>query len=297
MNGLEKLDLSALPQRVAEGLLKRAAESSKTSLSKKVLVDGCELITEVSEACPFGKCDGKGMMHLKDPNGNEFVRNCDCAANLKVQRLIKSSKVPKDFEQVTISSFELDVYKENKDRNLASKAKRVCINYIRNFEKIKEEGTGLYLAGEMRGSGKTRLAISVLNALITETKTEGFYITSKNLFDELRASFNEGTTKTVMNQFMEAPVLIIDDLGVEKVSEWTESTFTQILDTRMNQKLVTIITSNLTQEQLDKVYIGGRVSSRIQKMTIPIQMPSEDIRAKLAKKVNEERIESLLNLS
>lgn len=81
------------------------------------------------------------------------------------------------------------------------------------------------------------------------------------------------------------------------MSVWTESTFTQILDARMNQKLVTFITSNLTQEQLDEVYTGGRGSSRIQKMTTPIQMPSEDIRAKLAKKVNAEMMQSLSNLT
>jgi len=48
------------------------------------------------------------------------------------------------------------------DRNLAAVAKRVSINYVKNFEKFKEEGKGLYLYSEMRGAGKTRLAISIL---------------------------------------------------------------------------------------------------------------------------------------
>ncbi|MBD8032909.1 ATP-binding protein [Solibacillus merdavium] len=239
-------------------------------------------------------CDGTGWLYLRKPNGYEFARYCDCAANIKIQRLIQSAKVPKDYEAVTINSFDINIYEYKKDQNIAAMAKRLCINYVRDFERFKMEEKGLYLHSEKRGSDKTRLAISLLNALIKQTKVEGFYITTKNLFDELRASFNEGTTQTILNKFMSVNVLVLDDLGVEKTSEWIESTFTQILDTRMNQKLVTIITSNLTQDQLDEIYISGRISSRIKKMTVPIQMPSEDIRAKLAKNANDDILRDLL---
>lgn len=195
------------------------------------------------------------------------------------------------------NSFDINIYNEQEDKSLASVAKRVCINYVKEFERFETEGKGLYLYSSAKEAGKTRLAISLLNALIKQSKIEGFYITTKNLFDELRASFNEGTTQNILNKFMSVPVLVLDDLGVEKTSEWTESTFTQILDTRMNQKRVTIITSNLTQDELNDVYTNGRVSSRIKKMTVPIQMPNEDIRAKIADKANDDILSDLLNIN
>ena len=294
---MKKIDLSLLPEKMVDRLLEKGINLSDINSDEKVLSDGSTIMNTISEKCPFHQCDGSGWLYLRKPDGNEFARYCDCAANMKIQRLIKSAKVPLDYEGATVNSFDINIYKQDIDRNLASIAKRVCINYVKEFERFKSEGKGLYFYSELRGVGKTRLAISLLNALIKQAKIEGFYITTKNLFDELRASFNEGTTQTILNKFMSVPLLILDDLGVEKTSEWTESTFTQILDTRMNQKLVTIITSNLTQDQLDEVYPNGRVSSRIKKMTLPIQMPNEDIRAKLAKIVNDEIIRDLLNIS
>lgn len=234
---------------------------------------------------------------MKQQDGYEFARYCECAASMKIQRLIKSAKVPTDYERAKINSFDINIYEGEYDQKLATMAKRVCVNYVKGFERFQQEGKGLYLYSDVRGCGKTRLAISLLNALIKQFKVEGFYITTKSLFDEVRASFEGNNTQEILNQFMTVPVLVLDDLGVEKATEWAESTFTQILDTRMNQKLITIVTSNFSQEQLDDVYINGRVSSRIKKMTVPILMPQEDIRAKLAKEANDEIIQSLLDFN
>lgn len=293
---MKKVDLSLLPEALVKRLSERGINVFEEIPNGKLLEDGSEILNKISDQCPFEQCDGSGQLWLKKTDGSEVVRYCDCAVNLKIQRLIKSAKVPLDFQKVTINSFDINIYKQDYDKKLAAVAKRALINYVNNFESLKSEGKGIYLYSETKGSGKTRLAISILNALIKKYKVEGFYITSKNLFDELRASFDIGNTQEVLNKFLSIPVLILDDLGVEKFSEWTESTFTQILDSRMNQKLVTIITSNLTQEALDSIYVGGRVASRVKKMTVPIQMPSEDVRANLAKKENERAIKVLLKV-
>lgn len=84
------------------------------------------------------------------------------------------------------------------------------------------------------------------------------------------------------------PLLVIDDLGVEKVSDWSEEMFTQILDERMSNYRPTIITSNFSISQLSKKYKMGRVNNRIEKMAFPIAMPEESVRSKLAKKENDE---------
>lgn len=291
---MKKVDFSLLPEKILKRLSERGINVFEEIPKGKVLEDGSEILNKVSDECPYRQCDGSGQLWLKKKDGTEVVRYCDCAVNLKTQRLIKSAKVPLDFQKVAINSFDINIYKQEYDKKLAAIAKRISINYVNDFKSLQSAGKGIYLYSETRGSGKTRLAISILNALIKKYKVEGFYITSKNLFDELRASFDTGNTQKVLNEFLTIPVLILDDLGVEKVSEWTESTFTQILDVRMNQKLVTIITSNLTQEALDSIYIGGRVASRVKKLTIPLQMPGEDVRAMLAKEENERALKELL---
>lgn len=294
---MKKVDFDFLPEEIRKRVLERGINPFEDIKKGKILEDGSEVLNEISDKCPHQLCDGKGQIWLKNTDGEEIIKFCNCALNLKNQRLIKSAKVPLDFQNVDMNSFNINIYKQEYDQKLAAIAKRISINYVKNFESLQAEGKGIYLFSDIKGSGKTRLAISILNALIKKYKVEGFYITSKDLFDELRASFDIGNTQTVLNKFLSVKVLILDDLGVEKVSEWTESTFTQILDARMNQKLVTIITSNLTQEALDSIYTGGRVASRVKKLTIPLQMPGEDIRVKLAKNYNDEILKDLLNIS
>ncbi|MDI7740599.1 ATP-binding protein [Lysinibacillus fusiformis] len=115
-------------------------------------------------------------------------------------------------------------------------------------------------------------------------------MTSVNLLNEIKQTFQvvEGMgTSRLIQTFKEIPLLVIDDIGVEKVSEWSEEMFTQILDERMTNFRPTVITSNFSINQLSKHYKMGRVSNRIEKMTFPIPMPEESIRSKIAQKEND----------
>ncbi|WP_336824562.1 hypothetical protein [Sporosarcina sp. USHLN248] len=90
-----------------------------------------------------------------------------------------------------------------------------------------------------------------------------------------------------MESFKQAPVLVMDDLGVEKTTGWSEEILTQILDERMSYKRPTIITSNMSIRLLQKKYPAGRIKSRIEKMTYPVVMPEASVREIISKKENE----------
>ncbi|MEK3977884.1 ATP-binding protein [Psychrobacillus sp. FSL K6-2836] len=259
--------------------------------NKKVMTteDGWEILNATSK-CPYSLCDGNGSMHIVKEKA-ELLRECKCNFERRQKNKIKSAKVPQEYFDVTVGSYNIELYTQQSNTDKAMIAKRVAVKYVENFENMLQRGKGLFLYSETKGSGKTRLAISILNALIRKYQVNALYISSVNLLNEIKQTFQSVEsidTSRIIQTFKEVPLLVIDDLGVEKVSDWSEEMFTQILDERMSNYRPTIITSNFSISQLSKKYKMGRVNNRIEKMAFPIAMPEESVRSKLAKKENDE---------
>lgn len=252
--------------------------------------DGLEILNATSN-CPYGKCDGSGLMHLVNKDKTEFARTCDCIVTRHYQRKIQSAKIPDEYKNVSVNSFDTNIYVNQRDKQKALYAKRVAIKYVEMFTDMKDKGKGLFLYSNTKGSGKTHLAISITNALIKMYDVESLYISSVNLLNEVKKTFQEKSengTYELVNTFKRVPLLVIDDLGVENVTRWSEEMLTQILDERLGFKRPTIITSNFSFEELSREYPAGRVGSRIEKMTFPIPMPEESVRLLKAQQENEE---------
>lgn len=235
-------------------------------------------------------CNGDGSMFIVKEKA-ELLRECKCNFERRQKNKIKSAKVPLEYVDATVGSFDIELYTQQNNIDKVMIAKRIAVRYVEKYEKMQQMGKGLYLYSETKGSGKTRLAISILNALIRKYKVNGLYISSVNLLNEIKQTFQDVRsmdTSRLVQTFKEVPLLVIDDLGVEKVSDWSEEMFTQILDERMSNFRPTIITSNFSISQLSNKYKMGRVSNRIEKMVFPIAMPEESVRSKLAKKENDE---------
>ena len=135
-------------------------------------------------------------------------------------------------------------------------------NLSKNFENIQD---GLFLTGKT-GSGKTHIAISVLRSLVMNDNIEdAVFINASRLLLAIRESFKEGAKKTekdIVDYYSQVPFLILDDLGSEKTSEFAITTLYIIIDTRYNELLSTIITTNLSLSQIEKK-IGSRIASRL----------------------------------
>lgn len=245
-----------------------------------------------SNQCPYEKCDGSGLIWIVDHQENtEFMRECKCKEEKALERLMRSAKVPEEFRNAKIASFHIDWYKTEKSKQRAAIAKRASVNYVKKFREMQEQGKGLYFYSYEKGSGKTRLASSVGGALIQQHQAQVLFTTAVDCLAEIRKTFGENSKKStseLIDTIKNVDVLIIDDIGVEKVSDWVEQTFTTILEYRLTNKKVCIFTSNMSIEELDKKYTEGRISSRIEKMAFPIYMPDESIRSELAKKENVE---------
>jgi DNA replication protein DnaC len=128
---------------------------------------------------------------------------------------------------------------------------------------------GIVLRGPT-GCGKTHLAIAMVR---DDVKSR--FVTVPDLLLKIRASFNGGdeSEEVIIRKYSEIPVLVMDDLGAEKTTEFSVTTLYIILDRRIRDCLRTIITTNLSQSQVEDAF-GGRIASRLAGMeNIKINMP------------------------
>ena len=107
-------------------------------------------------------------------------------------------------------------------------------------------GKGLLLTGSI-GVGKTHLAVGILQALVTERGATGLFYDYRDLLKQVQNSYNAQVRETeleVLRPVFEAEVLVLDELGASKPTDWVWDTVAHILNTRYNDRRTTIITTN-----------------------------------------------------
>lgn len=255
-----------------------------------------EILNATSE-CPYGKCDGTGMIQARNKKTFEvagFI--CKCRQQNIYSQRVQFANIPKEFSELTVASFETELYSKEVDKELARNAKRISVGYVKDYEKYEDRSKGLYFYSKTKGSGKTRLAVSLGNALLNVKHKQVKFITTVDILKEIRNTYNKETKYTesqVIEGIAGVEILIVDDIGVERAKNWINEVLYSIFDTRMKYKRVTIFTSNCSIESLEH---DERLKSRIFKMAIPVKMPEEDIRIKQSKEENEKLQNDLLGV-
>jgi DNA replication protein DnaC len=145
------------------------------------------------------------------------------------------------------------------------------------------------------GCGKTHLAVAMLRHFVSTTKNELglrerteddiprngndsriMFLSVPELLLQIRGTFakdSEQTEESVIERYSNMSLLILDDLGAEKTSEWVESTLYLIIDRRNRGQRWTIVTSNLSLEEIEQ-HLGARIASRLSDMkVVNIKLP------------------------
>lgn len=115
------------------------------------------------------------------------------------------------------------------------------------------------------GSGKTSAAIGILSNLYFDYGVNVLFGTFAEMLDQIRAGFDKGAADSgdlTMFRLQGVPVLVVDDLGAEKPSEWVSERLYQIVNDRYQWQRPTIFTTNLDQKAIEQ-RVGKRTSDRI----------------------------------
>ena len=251
---------------------------------------------ETAPAYRCEKCRDTGWEMVKEPDGHEFCRECSCGylQRYRLNGRLKFATIPKEFEGQTVDNFQTDCYSTAANRELAAMAQTI----VEKFDEIQETGKGLYFYSRVKGSGKTRLAVSIANDLIEKKFIQAKFATTIQILDQIKATWggiskNEESEQKLIHDIVSVPVLVIDDIGVEAVKDWINERFYNILNGRMIEKRVTIFTSNCKIEELN---FDDRITNRIVKMALPVQFPDESIRTAIARKENDDLLDRLLGV-
>ena len=226
---------------------------------------------------------------------------CDCFSVGRSEGLFENARIPSNYERAALDNFILPLDNPTA-RNGLGIALRQATGFARDFPAVNPPG--LLLMGEP-GTGKTHLVIGVMKALL-EKGHECVFFDYQNLLDRIRSSYDasSGTTdRQAYSTALDADVLVLDDLGAHRVTEWVEDTVTSIITYRCNHRKPLIATTNLPDDDVTgKVIgytgpggspvhkktlaeaIGIRARSRLFEMCKVIRMPAtEDYRVKHAR--------------
>lgn len=142
---------------------------------------------------------------------------------------------------------------------------------------------GLYLTGPA-GTGKTRLAAAILRQVLVEEDTGGVFgpqfIEVPELLLDIRGTFRDGSERTeegLLAEYANSDLLILDDLGAEKPTEWVTQTLYLLINRRYGSEKRTIITSNLGLSELGN-RLGDRIVSRVAGMCQVVELTGKDRR-------------------
>lgn len=148
-----------------------------------------------------------------------------------------------------------------------------CLAYAK-LDSFDTERNSLMIIGEY-GTGKTHLAAAISNKLIDEGIPVLFDTFTDHL-NKLKAEFDSGSRK-YLQQMKEIPMLVLDDVGKEKQTDWTRSVMFDVINYRYEHMTPIVITSNLSTKQLEE-YLGGACYSRMCEMCKGVKTTGGDYR-------------------
>jgi len=237
--------------------------------------------------CPH--CRGTGF-EISAREGREFATPCACRrpAAASGDALLATCRIPPRYEHCLLATFEPG------NPSLSAgleKAMSYCAGYPHLGD---DEGLGLLFTGD-NGVGKTHLAVAVLRELVTGKGARGQFWDFHELIREIKSSYDPETKTSelqVLEPVVEMDVLLLDDLGAWKMTDWMNDTLFYILNSRYLAKRATIITTNYQDANREAVLaadplrrkeflverIGQRLRSRLMEMCLVIPMDGPDWR-------------------
>jgi DNA replication protein DnaC len=259
------------------------------------MVKVADVTTTTESTCPI--CGGTGWRDVVR-EGERAVTRCECRLKGRAERLLKAATIPPRYEHCELTTFKYDP--EDHEDSKLGKARLAAGRFV---EEYPVEKTGLLFVGTV-GVGKTHLAVGIIKALIRDKGVPCLFCDYRELLKAIQNSYNpsvQATEMEILRPVFESEVLVLDELGAVRSTEWVFDTVNYILNSRYNDNRTTIITTNFPdkpeQDGLDDSSsisqsaaakaarretlgdrIGERMRSRLHEMCKKVDMEGRDYR-------------------
>jgi DNA replication protein DnaC len=236
------------------------------------------------------------------------VKDCECRILKKHEYRLKKSGVPDRYLTASFDNFTT----KGADRSVEYAA-MLSKSYVEKFPTL-EDGNGLMYTGSV-GTGKTHLSLAVIRDLRVKYNADTLFVDFRDLLKRMQATFGNRTLAgaqseaDILRPVLEAQVLVLDELGAARATDWTFDVVEHVINSRYNARSATIVTTNLPNHaagytaprEASRGYaaaamaaaaspetlgdrIGARMFSRLQQMCTVIEVRGDDYRNKKEKK-------------
>src|SRR5262245_59833132 len=207
--------------------------------------------------------------------GADGVSRCDCIKHARAGRILETAKIPQRYAHCELENFDI---LPSPDRSI-EKAKIAAEKFAEEYP--MPQPFGLLFMGP-QGIGKTHLAVGIIKQLIRLKSVPCLFCTFPELLKEIQNSYNpvsQASELALLAPVLETEVLVLDELGAQKPSDWVRDQVAYILNYRYNENKVTIITTNYldhadkTKDLTDSLAqrITERIRSRLFEMCKKIE--------------------------
>ena len=226
------------------------------------------------QACP--RCFGSGIEVVRDKG----ARPCDCRKLKKRANLLAAARIPARYAECSLQNY---YPLQGKHYSSQAGAFRFAYTLARTYPAVDR---GLLFMGPV-GVGKTHLAVAIIREMLEQKGLNCLFYEFGALLKEIQNSYSaiaQTSELKVLAPVLEAEVLVLDELGASKPTDWVRDTMMHIINTRYNDKKLTIFTTNYLdkrnkeREETLEDRIGVRLRSRLYEMCKTIPLEGEDYR-------------------
>src|SRR5438105_2790112 len=225
-------------------------------------------------ACRF--CFGTGMEVVAGVG----ARRCRCQTVDQRQKLVYDARVPARYRHCMLENYDAG---NSESKWIAKQESQIVLD-----DYLTLDGRGLLFTGAV-GVGKTHLAVALLQELIELYQVRGLFYQFGALLRQIQDSYNpvsQTSEMKVLEPVFNADVLVLDELGASKPTDWVRDTLMQIINTRYNDRRLTIFTTNYSDKrknesdptELLEDRIGVALRSRLYEMCKTVEIEGEDYR-------------------